>query len=81
MDAMALGNATLRNVDVEVDIDARLPKLKRQATLRALRRISSTGAVTYTTLDARGDGMIRREVIARYLAAECQGSGKIERDR
>jgi|KBSMisStaDraftv2_1062788.scaffolds.fasta_scaffold09552_4 hypothetical protein len=72
MNAMASDNLALRNVDVEVTIDARLPKLNRQATLRAVRRMSSTGAVTYTTLDARGDGMIRREVIARYLAAESE---------
>ena len=72
MDAMASGNLALRNVDVEVDFDAKLPKLNREATLRAVRRISPTGAITYTTLDAQGDGMIRREVIARYLAAESE---------
>jgi hypothetical protein len=59
-------------VAVEVTIRARVPGLKRQAELRALRTTSVTGAVTYIALNSCGDAMIRREVIARYLAVESQ---------
>jgi len=49
---------------------AAAPGLDKRATLRAMRTTSSTGAVTYTTLDACGDRMLRREVIGRFLSAE-----------
>jgi hypothetical protein len=63
-----------RGADMEVTIDAKLRKLNRQATLRALRSVSPTGKISYQTLEASGDGMVRREVIGRYLAAESQTS-------
>ena len=65
-------SAAERCADVEVTIQARLPKLNRQAFLRALRSTSGKGRVSYQALDASGDSMVRREVIARYLTAEGQ---------
>jgi hypothetical protein len=62
-----------RCVEVEVTIRARLPKLDRQAVLRALRTTSPAGRISYQALDTSGDSMVRREVIARYLTAEDQG--------
>lgn len=59
---------------MEVTIEAKLRKLNRQATLRALRSVSPTGKISYQTLEVSGDGMVRREVIGRYLAAESQAS-------
>ena len=61
-----------RSSDVEVTIQARLPKLSREATVRAVRTTSATGAIRYEIRDASGDAMVRREVIARYLAATSQ---------
>ncbi len=55
-----------------VETQNNLPKLKRQATLRAWRRVSPTGKISYETLEARDDGMVRREVIARYLATKSE---------
>ena len=66
--------AAERGADMEVTIEAKLRKLNRQATLRALRSVSPTGKVSYQTLEASGDGMVRREVIGRYLAAESEAS-------
>ncbi len=63
-----------RGADREVTIEAKLRKPNRQATLRALRSVSPTGKISYQTLEASGDGMVRREVIGRYLAAESQTS-------
>ncbi|MEO8050291.1 MAG: hypothetical protein ABI833_07730 [Acidobacteriota bacterium] len=67
-----------RAAAVEVTIQASVPKLKRQATLRALRITSAAGTVTYTVLNSCGDAMIKREVIARYLAAESQTRATVE---
>ncbi len=70
--AMELQNAAGRCVEVEVTIQAALPKLNRRAELHALRRTSPTGTVTYQALDTWGDRMVRSEVIDRYLTAENQ---------
>lgn len=64
--------ARLRGASMEVDIDARLPKLKKQGRLHALRRISWLGRITYEALRFEGDGAVKKNVIARYLAAEVQ---------
>lgn len=57
---------------MEVDINASLPKLKKQGRLHALRRISTLGRITYEHLIFEGDGTIKNQVIARYLAAEVE---------
>ncbi len=77
LDAAAVQDGAGQCVEAEVTVRAGLPKLDRQAELRALRTISPAGAVTYQALHAEGDGMVRREVIARYLAATSQASKEI----
>lgn len=72
VDAVQLQAAARQALTEEVTIEARLPKLHRQATLRTLRKVSPNGGIIYETLDAEGDGAVRREVIARYLTAESQ---------
>lgn len=62
----------LRGVSMEVDIDASVPKLKKEGKLHALRNISKIGIVTYRMLGFNGDNSVKKEVIARYLAAEVQ---------
>lgn len=58
--------------EMEADIDATLPKLKKTGSLRAMRRTSCAGQVTYRVLDSSGDPGVKREVISRYLAAESE---------
>jgi hypothetical protein len=62
--------AAIEGAVMEVEITARLPKLEKAAALKALRRVSCDGRVTYQALDFSGDARVKREVIARYLAAE-----------
>ena len=62
----------LRGVEMEMDVEARLPRLSKQGTLTALRNISRLGKITYKALGFSGDNTVKREVIARYLAAETQ---------
>ena len=62
----------LRAATMDVEIAGSLPKLKKQGKLRALRRISSLGRITYEKLRFEGDNTVKREVIARYLTAESE---------
>lgn len=64
----------LRGGTLEVDIDATVPKLKKQGKLHALKNISKLGKITYHALGFGGDNMVKTEVIARYLAAEVQAN-------
>ncbi len=63
---------TLRGAQMEVAIDAKIPKLEKQGKLRALRRISRLGQITYKALGFSGDNTIKQEIITRYLAAESE---------
>jgi hypothetical protein len=62
----------LRGAQMEVDIDAQLPSLAKHGTLRALRKISRLGQITYKALGFSGDNTVKQEVISRYLAAESE---------
>lgn len=61
---------------MEVDIDAKVPRLKKQGKLRALRFISSLGKITYRILRFEGDSSVKKDVIARYLTAEQQAKSE-----
>jgi len=59
---------------MEVEIEARLPKLKKQGRLHALRHISRFGRITYDAIRFDGDSTVKNNVIARYLTAEMQAT-------
>jgi hypothetical protein len=65
-------NARLRGASMEVEIEASLPKLKKQGRLHALRHISRLGRITYDAVVFDGDNSVKNNVIARYLAADTQ---------
>ncbi|MBV8896328.1 MAG: hypothetical protein JO051_07445 [Acidobacteriaceae bacterium] len=67
--------ADLRGASMDVDIDASVPNLNEHGKLRALRKISKVGQITYRVLGFQGDNTIKSQVIARYLQAEQQGQG------
>src|SRR3954447_24691817 len=62
----------LAGASMEVEIQAEVPKLHKAGRLRALRRISSLGRITYDALRFEGDRSIKRDVIVRYLTAEAE---------
>ena len=64
----------LKGETLEVDIDASVPKLKKQGKLHALKNVSKLGKITYHALGFGGDNMVKTEVIARYLSAEVQAN-------
>jgi hypothetical protein len=61
---------SLRGLSMDVEIDASLPRLKKKGRLQALRYISRLGEITYRAIRFDGDNTIKKDVIARYLAAE-----------
>jgi hypothetical protein len=65
-------SARFRGVSMDVDIAASLPNLHKKGRMHALKRISQLGRITYEALRFDGDNSVKRDVIARYLAAESQ---------
>jgi hypothetical protein len=57
---------------MDMEIDASLPSLKKSGRMRALRRISALGRITYEKLFFEGDASVKNQVIARYLTAEAE---------
>jgi hypothetical protein len=72
LDATKMQQSAMRGVNMEADIDAKLPKLEKQGKLLALRSISKLGQITYKALGFSGDTTVKQEVILRYLAAESE---------
>jgi len=70
--ASRVQDRSVKGASMEVEIEASLPKLKKQGRLHALRRISALGRITYEMLRFEGDGTVRNQVIARYLTAEAE---------
>ncbi len=68
--------ARAKEVTMEVEIDAKLPRLKKEGNLRALRRVTRLGEITYNGVRYIGDNMIKKDVIARYLSAEKEAVAK-----
>jgi hypothetical protein len=72
--ASKIQQEALRGVQMDVDIDAQLPKLKQKGKLKVLRMVSKVGKITYHKLgEFVGDQTVKNEVIERYLAAEQEG--------
>src|SRR5579862_3197948 len=72
LEAKETQQAALRGVQMEVDIDAKLPRQEKHGKLHALRSISKLGKITYNALGFSGDNSVKNEVIARYLAEETK---------
>jgi len=70
LDASKVQQQALRGVQMEVSIDAKLPRLEKQGRMRGLRFVSRLGKITYRRLGFSGDTTIKQEVIARYLTLE-----------
>jgi len=68
----------LRNLSMEVHMEGRIPKLKKEGKMSALRRISSLGKITYRVVGFWGDDTVKKEVMARYMTAEVEAASKPE---
>jgi hypothetical protein len=72
LDASKTQQQNMRGAQMQVDIAAKLPRMEKQGTLKALRSISNFGKITYKALGFSGDSFIKNEVITRYLVAESE---------
>jgi hypothetical protein len=70
----ALQNQARTGQRMEVSIYGSLPNLRKAGRLHALRHISKVGRITYQVLGFEGDSTVKKEVIARYLAAEMDAA-------
>ncbi len=57
---------------MDVEIDASLPKLNKKGKLKAHRKVSAHGRITYEKLRFEGDGTVKNQIINRYLSAEAE---------
>lgn len=57
-----------------VQIEASLPKLRKQASMSGLKLVSQTGKIVYRGLRFTGDNLVKTAVIARFLANESEPS-------
>lgn len=57
-----------------VDIEASLPRVAKQGRIYAIRHLMF-GKSHYEVLQSEGDSTVRRQVIARYLAAQVESEG------
>ena len=64
----------LVGVQMDVDFDAKIPKLQKQGKLQALRNISQLGKISYIVRSFVGDNAIKKELIARYMEAEAKAA-------
>ena len=58
-----------------VQIDATMPKLKKQGSMSGLKVVSRAGQTMYRDLRFTGDKLIKTSVIARFLANDVKRSG------
>ncbi len=62
----------MRGVQMDVDIEASLPKLKKEGRMQALRLVTKLGQIAYKGVRFMGDNTVKKDVIGRYLTAEVQ---------
>ena len=70
----------LRDISMTVDIEAELPDLRKHGVMRAFRKVSELGKITYKVLGFQGDTMVKKDVIARYIEAEIKSADALDRD-
>jgi hypothetical protein len=75
LDASKIQQEALRGTQMEVEIDAQLPKLKESGKMKVLRIVKHLGEITYHRLgEFVGDRTVQHEVIERYLALQTENS-------
>jgi len=65
---------TMKNLAMDVTMEASIPKLQKQGKLSALRIITGVGRITYKVLGFSGDDTVKKEVMARYMTAEIESA-------
>lgn len=66
----------MKDMSMDVTMEASIPRLKKAGRLNALRHISTLGRITYKVLGFAGDDTVKKEVMARYMTAEVDSADK-----
>ncbi len=69
----------LNGIRMDAEVEASLPRLQKFGTLSALRTITKMGKITWDKLRFSGDNTIKKDVIARYIQAEQESVGDMEK--
>lgn len=73
-EALQKQQSALTDLSMEVLMEGKIPKLKREGKLSAIRKISNLGKITYKVLGFWGDDTVKKEVMARYMTAEVEAA-------
>jgi hypothetical protein len=65
-------NRLMQASSMDVEIAASIPKLNKKGKLKAQRRVSARGQISYEKLRFEGDGTVKKQIINRYLGAEAE---------
>ena len=77
LDATKIQQEALRGIQMEVDIDAQLPKLKEHGKLKVLQDHLHAWARSPTaSWGVSGDNTVKHEVITRYLELEHENAAR-----
>lgn len=75
LNATKIQQDALRGTQMEIEIDAQLPKLKETGKQKFLRKISRLGEISFKKLgEFVGDRTVQQQVIVRYLELENENS-------
>lgn len=74
--ALSKQQDAMKDMSMDVTMEARIPRLKKAGRLNALRHISTLGRITYKVLGFAGDDTVKKEVMARYMTAEVDSAEK-----
>jgi hypothetical protein len=77
LSAVRAEQARAQDLSMEMDIDAKLPSLRRSGRLQAFKFIPRLGQIVYRIIRFEGDETVKRDVIARYLTAEKEARAKL----
>jgi hypothetical protein len=66
----------VRSMSMDVEIAAALPKMKKQGSMKGVRKIDGEGGISYEKLAFDGDEQIKKDVIVRYLTGEQEARSR-----
>ena len=73
-EALRQQQGTQNDLSMEVLMEGKIPKLKKEGKMSAVKLVSGIGRVTWKMMGFWGDDTVKKEVMARYMQAEQDAS-------
>lgn len=67
-------NNIVRGVSMAAKFVGKLPKMGKEATIEARKKILPSGEIEYSVIDRSGDKTVQKDLIARYMGAEMDSA-------